>query len=211
VTLSTLPSTRQALLRELKNVGEARAETLAARLGITESAVRQQLAVLHADGLVSRREQRDGPGRPKFVWALASAGESLFPQAYDELTNELLDGIVEEDPALVGRLFDRRRARRLDQANHRLAGLTLADRVAELARILDEDGYLATWEVRPDGSFLVIEHHCAIFAVARRYGHACSSEIDFIRAVLPDATVERISHIVEGATRCAYQITPTPR
>ena len=47
-----------------------------------------------------------------------------------------------------------------------------------------------------------------IRAVALRYGQACTSEIDFIRAVLPEATVERILHMVAGAPRCAYEIRP---
>jgi DeoR family suf operon transcriptional repressor len=210
VSLATLPPTRAALLRELKRTGEARAELLAERLGITVSGVRQQLAALQGDGLVAWREQRSGPGRPKHLWSLAPAGEALFPQAYDDLSNELLDGVAAEDPDLVGRLFARRRERRIAQARARLAGLDLAARVAELARILDDDGYEATWLEQPDGTFLVVEQHCAIFAVARRYRHACASEIEFIRAVLPDAAVERVSHIVEGATHCAYEIRPAP-
>lgn len=31
------------------------------------------------------------------------------------------------------------------------------DKVAEVARILDEDGYLADFEALPDGTFLVTE------------------------------------------------------
>ncbi len=211
MSLATLPPTRQSLLRELKHAGEARAETLAERLGITVSGVRQQLASLQRDGLVAWREQRSGPGRPKHLWTLAPAGEALFPQAYDELSNELLDGVAAEDPDMLDRLFSRRRERRVEQAHARLGGLGLAGRVAELARILDDDGYVATWSTQPDGSFLVVEQHCAIFAVARRYRHACASELEFIRAVLPDATVGRVAHIVEGATRCAYEIRSAAR
>jgi DeoR family suf operon transcriptional repressor len=42
--------------------------------------------------------------------------------------------------------------------------------------------------------------------VAQRYGQACTSEIDFIRAVLPEADVERVKHMVAGAPHCAYEI-----
>ena len=44
--------------------------------------------------------------------------------------------------------------------------------------------------------------------VASRYGQACSSEIEFIQTVLEPARVERVSHMIEGAKRCAYRITP---
>ena len=49
-TLDTLPATRRALLEVLKRQGRARADELAAALGITVSAVRQHLAALHGDG-----------------------------------------------------------------------------------------------------------------------------------------------------------------
>jgi DeoR family suf operon transcriptional repressor len=42
--------------------------------------------------------------------------------------------------------------------------------------------------------------------VAQRYGQACSSEIEFIRSVLPEAEVERVQHMVAGAPHCAYEI-----
>ena len=71
---------------------------------------------------------------------------------------------------------------------------------------LDEDGYLASHEQVGRDHFVVIEHNCAIAAVANRYGQACTSEIDFIRAVLPEADVTRISHMVNGDRRCAYDI-----
>ena len=45
---------------------------------------------------------------------------------------------------------------------------------------------------RPDGSYLVTEHNCAILGVAQRYGLACSTEIEFLREALPDAAVERV-------------------
>jgi DeoR family suf operon transcriptional repressor len=210
-TLDSLPTTRRAILLTVKKRGEARAEELADALSITASAVRQHLTGLAADGLVAHRERKDGPGRPKHLWHLTAAAEGLFPRAYGELTNELLDYVSAEDPALVERLFARRRQRRIENANARLAGLSFDDKVAELARILDEDGYLADWVRQPDGSFDIVEHNCAILSVALRYGNACSSELEFLRAVVPEATIERTSHMVAGAHHCGYRVSPRPR
>jgi predicted ArsR family transcriptional regulator len=85
---------------------------------------------------------------------------------------------------------------------------SLRTKVTELARILDEDGYIATAEAIGRNHFRVVEHNCAIAAVARRYGQACASELEFIRAVLPDAVVERTQHMVAGDRHCAYDIRP---
>ena len=78
--------------------------------------------------------------------------------------------------------------------------------MAELTRILDDDGYLATYEESGPGVFRIVEHNCAIWAVAQRYGQACTSELDFIRAALPDADVDRVQHMVAGAPHCAYEV-----
>jgi DeoR family transcriptional regulator, suf operon transcriptional repressor len=204
-TTATPSTTRRAILLSIKKQGEARAEDLAVSLGITTSAVRQHLSGLLGEGLVEVREQRGGAGRPKFFYSITKAAEPLFPKRYGGLTNELLDYLDEEEPEMVDRLFERRRHRRVEAATSRLAGLPFDARVDELARILDEDGYLADVE-RGDGVWWIVEHNCAILEVALRYGQACSSEIGFLREVMPDADIERVSHMASGAHRCAYEV-----
>jgi DeoR family suf operon transcriptional repressor len=196
------------LLLSLKRTGEARAEELADALEITTSAVRQHLAALSGEGLVAHEERRGGPGRPKHVYRLTEAAEALFPKRYGDLAAELLEYVGDSDPALVERLFAKRRQRRIANAKTRLAGKPFADQVAELTKILDEDGYLAAVEPMPDGSYRIVEHNCAILEVARQYGHACSSELEFIRKALPSATVERVQHMMAGAHVCAYEVKP---
>jgi DeoR family suf operon transcriptional repressor len=196
------------LVGALKHAGEATADELATELGVTVSAVRQQLDGLAVEGLVAWRPQARGRGRPTHVYRLTRAAEPLFPKAYGGLTTELLGYVADADPSLVDDIFDRRRQRRLAGAQARLAPLAgdFAARVAELARILDDDGYLASFEALPDGSFRIVEHNCAVLDVAERYGQACSSEIAFLRQALPDAHVERVSHMMAGAHSCAYHV-----
>jgi DeoR family suf operon transcriptional repressor len=204
--LAELPATRRALLIALRKRGEARAEELAAELGVTVSAIRQHLQGLAAADLVVHREDRPGPGRPRHVFRLGAAAEALFPRAYGELTVELLDYIGEEDAGLVARAFERRRRTRVERVLERLAGLDFDARVAEVAAVLDEDGYLAECQRLEGGGYRIVEHNCAIRAVAERYAHACGSEIAFLREVLPDAEVTRVAHIVSGSHACVYEV-----
>lgn len=205
--LAELPPTRRALLVTLRKRGEARAEELAATLGITVSAVRQHLSNLAAADLVIHRDERPGPGRPRRSYLLGPAAEALFPKAYGELTVELLSYVDDEDPALVQRVFERRRDARVARVAARLAPLPDFDaRVVEVARSLDEDGYLADFCREPDGTYRLIEHNCAILAVAERYGHACASEISFLRQLLPEAEVRRVGHILSGSHACVYEL-----
>jgi DeoR family suf operon transcriptional repressor len=207
-TLASMQPSRRALVYELKRRGEATADELAGTLGLTVSAVRQHLLGLGRDGLVDYQSVADGRGRPRHLHRLTTRGHGLFPAAYGELTNELLGYFSEADASLVDGAFERRRKRRLQQAQARLAGRPLAGKVAEMARILDEDGYLADFESLPDGTWRITEHNCAIFAVASRYGQACSSELGFLRDSLPEAEIDRVAHMVAGQHVCAYRVTP---
>lgn len=206
IALRALPETRRAMLDVLKREGSADADRLAEQTGITTSGARQHLVALEADGLVVHEVLRDGPGRPRHRYLLSSAGDALYPRVYSALTNELLGYIEDEDPALVERIFARRGQRRLDDALVRTEGLSIADKVRTIASILDEDGYLADFSEDADGSFLITEHNCAVLSVAQRYGHACSSELDFLQRTLPEAEVTRIAHRLNGAHVCAYRV-----
>ena len=212
MTTTTLPAGRRAVLYAVRRRGEATAEQVATQLDMTMSGARQHLSALVEDGLLQATEStepRTARGRVPLVYAVTAKGDALFPKAYGELTNELLGYLTDEEPDTVNRLFARRRDARITAAEARLQPLpTLEAKVAELAAILDEDGYLASWEPDGDGGFTVVEHNCAIWAVASKYGQACASELDFIQAVLPEAHVERTQHMVEGARRCAYAVTP---
>ncbi len=211
-TLLPLPEGRRAVLYALRRRGQATAADIARQLQMTPSGARQHLAALVDEGLAEATE-RPRPagqrGRPQLEYTVTDKADGLFPKAYGELTNELLGYVADADSNLVDTLFERRRDERVRNATERLARCrSLKAKVAELARILDDDGYLATWEGMP-GGFRIVEHNCAIWAVAQRYGQACTSEIDFIRTVLPDAKVERVQHMVAGGPHCAYEVRPS--
>jgi len=206
-----LPPGRRSVLHAVRVLGDATAEDVAAELDITVSGARQHLSALTEERLVATTElppAGGGRGRPRLAYHATEAAEALFPKAYGALTNELLGYLDDEGGGAVDRLFARRRDTRIAAARARLAPCrSLAAKVRELARILDEDGYLATAEQVGRGRHRLVEHNCAIAAVARRYGQACASELEFIRAVLPDHEVTRVSHMVEGARHCAYEIS----
>jgi predicted ArsR family transcriptional regulator len=204
-----VPSSRRSILTALKSRGEATAPELAVQLGVTVGAIRQQIGPLGDEGLVAHRDERSGPGRPRRWYCLTPMAESLFPKRYGQLTNQLLGFIEQSDAALVAEAFERRAGQRQVRAETRLTGLELDARVVELARILDEDGYLADCERTGPDSWRITERNCAILDVARQHREACGSELAFLRAVLPDASVERVTHIIAGGHACAYEIRAT--
>ena len=204
--LDSLPPTRRQIVELLKRNDGATADLIAERTGITASAVRQHLTSLRADGLIRFEAERAGAGRPIHHYSLTAGGDALFPRNYVDLTNELLAYVGEEDADLLARIWERRAQARFERAAKRLAGLSFAERVAGIALILDEDGYLADFTDLGDGRFRLTEHNCAVLAVAQRDRHACSTELGFLQALLPDATVTRTAHRLNGQHICAYDI-----
>jgi DeoR family suf operon transcriptional repressor len=206
-----LPAGRRAVLFAVRRLGDASVDDLARELDMTVSGARQHLTALVDLGLVDASEVPRGPGergRPQLAYHVTELADAVFPKAYGALTNELLGYLDDEDAGTVDRLFTRRRETRIANARARLAGKrSLKAKVDELAAILDDDGYLASAEPMGRNRYRLVEHNCAIAAVAQKYGQACTSEIEFIRAVLPEATVERVQHMRQGDRHCAYEIT----
>ena len=209
--IEQLPTTRRAILNLLKRNGPLDVAAVARELALSAAAVRLQLTRLEEDGLLRHTDEvAEGGrrGRPRHVYELTGAAETLYPKRYGDLTTELLGYLGGPDDPRVDELFEQRRRRRVAGALPRTADLPFDEQVAALTTILDEDGYLADAERLPDGSWRITEHNCAILTVAHGFSQACASELAFIREALPGATVRRVAHLMDGAHVCAYVVSP---
>ena len=100
-----------------------------------------------------------------------------------------------------------RRTHRATRTRGSAPSARLKAKVAELTRILDEDGYLATLRSGRRRACSASSSTTARSGPSpQRYGQACTSEIDFIRTVLPDADGRAGQHMVAGARHCAYEV-----
>lgn len=200
---------QRRVLVVLKRLGEATADDLAKTLEISASAVRQHLSALRSAGYIDAEQQRGQPGRPADRFHTTELTEAMFVKDTSNLSIELLSHMEEEDSGLVTRVFERRRQRRVAEMADKLAGKTLGEKVAVLTAELDAEGYLADFDQIDTTHFRINLHSCAMWAVASRYGQACATELDYLRELLPEATIERITHKTAGAHVCAYQVSST--
>ena len=200
---------QRRVLVVLKRLGEATADDLAKTLEISASAVRQPLSALRSAGYIDAEQQRGQPGRPADRFHTTELTEAMFVKDTSNLSIELLSHMEEEDPGLVTRVFERRRQRRVAETADKLAGKTLGEKVAVLAAELDAEGYLADFDQIDTTHFRINLHSCAMWAVASRYGQACATELDYLRELLPETTIERITHKAAGAHICAYEVSST--
>lgn len=201
--------TRQQILSAIKLNGSMTADGLGKALGISPVAVRQHLAGLEAEGIIYTTVERKGLGRPVHRYSITAAGDETFPRNYEGLANTLLEELRNTlGDEVVDNLFARRRERMKAAMQIRLEGKPLPQKVAELAKIQAESGYMAEAE-QTDGGFRFIEHNCAICQVARSYPNACEHELILLKELFePEADVERETHIASGGYACTYRITP---
>jgi DeoR family suf operon transcriptional repressor len=196
---------RGTVLVQLKRAQPLTAKELAARLGVSLNAARHHLKELEAEGLVRYERSHRGVGAPAFSYRLSAAGEALFPRRYQETLTALLDQIVEREgrDAAVG-LLDAHLAGLAARLRGELQGMSPDQRLAAVARVRSEQGYMAEASTGAAGSVLT-EHNCAIQAVAERFPEICAAEARFLAEVL-GAEVDRREHILSGCAVCEYHV-----
>lgn len=202
-----LTATQQRVLIALKRRGEATADELADALEISAGAVRQHMSALRAAGFITSRQERGQLGRPAERYRATHLSEPLFATELAGLSVELLEHIEDEDPQLVDRVFERRRRRLVEDARADLVDEPIHRRIDRLAELLDAQGYLAEAEKLSEDHYRIKLHSCAIWTVASRYEQACTAELEFLRQVIPEAVVERVTHKPSGAHTCGYDIS----
>jgi predicted ArsR family transcriptional regulator len=194
----------------LKTKGPQALASLAETMMVTTEGARFQLLKLSNEGLVEARTESKGRGRPQQIWSLTAAGHARFPDTHADLTVRLiqkmretlgenaLDAVIEAN----GRDGQAKYIKELEN----LTGLE--ERIDGLAKIRDREGYMASY-TKQENEFLLIENHCPICAAASACMGFCKSELETFSVVLGDQVeVKRVDHILAGARRCAYQITP---
>ncbi len=199
--------TRPALLRQLKCRGPQTAAQLADALGVSAVAVRKHLDALAREGAVAVARVRQPVGRPVYQYRLTDRAETYFPQGHHPLLLGVLAALDRADPAALEGALAACSAQARDHYAARLAGKPLAERVAELARLRDAEGFLTS--VEREGDVLTLrEHHCPIRDVAARYPVACRCEQQVFRDLLGPG-VEYAGSLLDGAPACAYRIPLT--
>jgi predicted ArsR family transcriptional regulator len=207
-------SGRYGILFLLKTKGPQTAARMAKRLGVTTMAVRQHLSVLQGEGLVDFTDERRKVGRPPRLWKLTPKADDRFPDCHAELAVGILQAIrsVFGEEGLE-RLTEERTRQQAENYRARMPGpdAPVEERVAALARLRREEGYMAEWGRHRDGAIELVENHCSIAKAARFCPKLCAGELSLFRAVLgDDVSVDRVEHLLRGDRRCTYRITDRP-
>jgi len=200
-----LSATRWRILEILKREGQATVKELCEIMKMTDTGVRQHLALLERDGLVFTEKLASKMGRPSYAYALTDKGLNLFPKHYGRLARWVLDELRYAQGEDGVKDLLQRVAQRIGQryANQLSTG-TLKQRIQGLTRLLAEDGTLAEWG-ETEGGYFIDEYNCPYWDVADEYPEICAMDETILRLAL-GTKVERRECMTEGAPRCRYFI-----
>ena len=194
------------VLKHLKQSGSSNAKRIAAALGVTPPSVRNHLTTLENAGFVTISLERQGAGRPSHAYSLTEKARTVFPNDYEGFIGSFIRATVE----LLGEdklqpIFRRMQMNANARYSPQMAGKDLEDRVAEMARILTDSGYMAEWRRIGKDTFELTERNCSVLQVAGQYPEVCACELAMIRQLL-GASVDRQEHILGGDSVCRYMI-----
>src|SRR5437762_130307 len=84
-------SPRAEVLRIIQRLGSASVKDLESGMGVTTTAVREQVAHLLTEGFLQATRVRGDIGRPYYVYSLTAKAQDLFPKDYATLAVLLLE------------------------------------------------------------------------------------------------------------------------
>jgi len=199
---------KKKLLYYLKVMQQAGLEELANTMKMSRMGVHKHLALLQKRGLVEAMETRERVGRPRMIYQLTSQSKSVFPKSYSAIATHALDFIEKNmGKGAVEMVLRERQSELFDTYYKRLKGLDFDKRVKEIARIRDEEGYMAESkkQSRRDGKHVLLEYNCPIIHIAEKHWEACSTESELFEKLL-GADIETIHRAAKGDLICKFII-----
>jgi predicted ArsR family transcriptional regulator len=181
-------------------------EDLAASLGLTDNAIRSQLATLERDGLVRQDGVRRSPGagKPATVYEVVPEAEQLFSRAYAPVLTALLDELAEQLPAERVDMLMQGVGRRIAEGVPRRQAGDLAARVYAAVGLLNSLGGEAESEER-EGAFLIHGCGCPLSAATSRRPEMCRAVESMLSEVIGAPVRERCERTERP--RCCFEVS----
>jgi predicted ArsR family transcriptional regulator len=170
--------------------------------------VHKHLALLQKRGLVEGIETRERVGRPRMTYQLTSQSKTVFPKSYSAFATHAFDFIEKNmGKEAVEKVLRERQSELFDLYYRRIKDLDFDKGVKELARIRDEEGYMAESkrESRRGGKHVLLEYNCPIIHVAEKHWEACSTESELFEKLL-GANIETTHRAAKGDLICKFVI-----
>jgi predicted ArsR family transcriptional regulator len=201
-----MQKTKNRIIDLLETNGGLTTSELGHLLGISATAVRRHLTALEAQNVTRHRIEQRGMGRPSYIYELKAKALNVFSQSFTTYASSILKELVQlEGDQRRNEFIDRRHEKRHQKYIALTKGDTLTDRVASLARLMESEGRMTTWQQVAENRFIFREHNCPFLGLNREFDYPCRCELSLLREALK-ARVKRVGHILRGDVTCAYEI-----
>jgi len=178
-------------------------------MGVTTTAVRQQLTRLVREGLAVRTQRQGGTGRPADVFALSERGQGLFGGQSAALCGVLVSELLElAGPARSQEVLQHLSHRLADAARDSVGDGPPAERVRRLAEHLGRNGDLVEAEERERGLTLKL-FTCPYGTLPHAHRAICEVERAAFRDIV-GGPVELDRSMPEGHSCCEFSVAATP-
>jgi DeoR family suf operon transcriptional repressor len=202
-------SPRAEVLRIVQRQGSVSVKELEAAMGVTTTAVREQVAHLLREGFLQATRVRGDIGRPYYVYALTAKAQELFPKDYATLAQLLLEETLAMNGTEGLRALLNRVSRRMGEKLQDSTQVSeLSQKLLGLVAAMGATGMeVSMVSVESSGGFVLKAHSCPFFDVALNHREICEMEQEMLGELLgPGVTVDLASRIVEGACACDFHV-----
>jgi len=196
---------RLEILNSLKRTRGMSVNELVEKMQMSYMGIKQHCLTLQRDGYLDTWRRPQKMGRPEMVYRLTRRSHDLFQSDSNTFTLDLLKSVREiygpnAPEKLLYSIFERKTAALKGKAK----GETVAERAKWLARIRDDEGYMAQFlPDGTDGGAQILECHSPILNLLERYPLIGRLERDMFQAVL-GAGVRREETRNSGQYECAF-------
>ncbi len=145
--------------------------------------VKQICLDLERDGYLDTFRRHHGVGRPEILYRLTDKAQQLYPQADNTLAISLLEHARKlYGPGAPGKLLFLHFQQITDDARAAVRGETLAEKTASLARLRDQQGYMA--ECPASDPLRIVEHHHPMKALLQQFPEIAALEREMFQRLL---------------------------
>jgi predicted ArsR family transcriptional regulator len=199
-------SQRLAILNKLKRTQGLPVRQLADLLDMSYMGIKQHCIELHKEGYLETWRHAKPVGRPEMLYRLTDRAQELFPSTSNEITIHILQaaqklyGVTAAEKLLFS-LFQGKTANYLAKVK----GGTVAEKAKKLAKLRDQEGYMAGLE--SNGSAMrIVEFHSPMLDLMRAYPIVARLEGDLYQRVL-ETPVTREEQLTAGPYHCVFHIS----
>ena len=205
-SLRLFSSNKKQILLILKREKEIDLETLSTMMSMSKMGVLKHIIELEEIGFVERLKKKTGVGRPRLILKLSPNASDIFPKSYASMTTFALNFIEEKlGRAAVMEILYRRQQQIIENYSPNLIEKPFEEKVKELTKLREEDGYMAELEVVQNNNFQMLEYNCPVYDIAEQYGEACTVERQMFEQLL-GAEVDTTHRVVSGDKVCRFCI-----